>query len=314
MPNWGQILEEINNTTGYGYGIAKSATDIVRRKYLASLHQHTKRNIIAYYSGFLSKPNASLSDINDEDKNGFMAAIHNLDRSLGLDLIIHTPGGSIAATQSIVNYLHQMFGHNIRAFVPQIAMSAGTMLACSCEKIIMTKHSNLGPIDPHLDGMPAYGVKHEFERACREVEEHSSKIDIWAQIIGQYRPAFLSQCENAIEWSNMFVTEQLTNVMFAGQDDATEKAEHIVDKLTDFSGNKTHERHIHYEECKEMGLNVDLLEDMDKQESRNAQELGIQDLVVTVHHCFMHTLMNTPAYKIIENHNGIAMVKNTNVV
>ena len=35
----------------------------------------------------------------------------------------------------------------------------------------------------------------------------------------------------------------------------------------------------------------------------------MQDLVLTVHHCYMHTLMNTAAFKIIENHLGNALVK-----
>ena len=36
-----------------------------------------------------------------------------------------------------------------------------------------------------------------------------------------------------------------------------------------------------------------------------------QDTVLTIHHCYMHTMMNTPATKIIENHLGDAMIKYT---
>ncbi|WP_309605489.1 hypothetical protein, partial [Phenylobacterium sp.] len=35
----------------------------------------------------------------------------------------------------------------------------------------------------------------------------------------------------------------------------------------------------------------------------------LQDLILTVHHCFMHTLSNTPAFKIIEDHRGRAHVR-----
>ena len=48
-----------------------------------------------------------------------------------------------------------------------------------------------------------------------------------------------------------------------------------------------------------MGLKVSLIED----------DQNLQDVVLTVHHCFMHTLMNTPSFKIIENHKGSAFVK-----
>jgi ClpP class serine protease len=49
-----------------------------------------------------------------------MTVIHNMDRSKGLDLLLHTPGGDIAATESIVDYLRSMFGTDIRAIIPQL--------------------------------------------------------------------------------------------------------------------------------------------------------------------------------------------------
>src|SRR5262249_51775771 len=148
-------------------------------------------NIIAYYSGFVSKPGIAQLEINDEDKNGFMMAVHKLDRHLGLDLILHTPGGNIAATQSIVDYLHKMFRSDIRAIVPQIAMSAGTMIACSCKSILMTEHSNLGPIDPHLRGIPAYGAIAEFKKALSDIKRDGTRVAVWEPILKQYRPTFL---------------------------------------------------------------------------------------------------------------------------
>ena len=87
--------------------------------------------------------------------------------------------------------------------------------------------------------------------------------------------------------------------MLSGRPDAEALADDIVAKLTDFSGNKSHDRHIHYDECRDMGLEVELLEEDNKQ----------QDLVLTVHHCYMNALMNTNAFKMIENHNGVAFIK-----
>ncbi len=299
MPNWNDVLQEIQSYTADHAQLAQCAVDVIRRKYLKELHQHTKRNVIAYYSGFLSKPGVAQNDINDEDKNGFMMAVHKLDRARGLDLILHTPGGSVSAAQSITDYLQKMFNCNIRAIVPQIAMSAGTMLACTCTSILLSKHSNLGPIDPQLRNIPAYGVIHEFNRAFREIKKDPSRIAIWAAIIGQYRPTFLSQCENAINYSNSFVQSQLEKVMFNGDPKASIKAKKIVKQLTDYRGNKTHDRHIHLEECEQMGLKIEKIE----------EDPQLQDLLLTVHHCYMHSLTNTNAFKIIENHCGTAFVK-----
>jgi len=297
MPNWHEVFIEIQTAQTQ----ALNAPNVIRHKYLNLLHQHTGRNVIAYYSGWLSKGGIQLSDINDEDKNGFMTTIHKLDRKLGLDLVLHTPGGGMAATQSLVNYLQQMFGNNIRAIVPQIAMSAGTIVACCCKEIWMGKQSNLGPIDPQLRGIPAHGVVQEFKRALKEVKEDASRIVIWQQIIGQYRPTFLGLCENAIKWSNEFVEQQLTDGMFASLADRKKKAKKVTKALSDYPKNKSHDRHFDVDECEKMGLTIKRLEG----------DPTMQDLVLTIHHCYMNLLMNTNAFKIIENQNGVALVKNT---
>ena len=177
MPNWQRVMEEIGaHQRAYAEQSAVAqrevtvAADKIRHKYLGLLHARTGRNVIAYYSAWLSKGQpqfAGETSISDEDKNGFMMAVHGLDRTLGLDLFLHTPGGGVQAAHSIVTYLRQMFGPNIRAVVPQIALSAGTMIACCCRSILLAKHSSLGPIDPQLRGIPAAGVIEEFDRAAR---------------------------------------------------------------------------------------------------------------------------------------------------
>lgn len=118
MPDWREVLTEIKNEQIKAEADVQSALkrgaesfDTIRRKYLKSLYEHTGRNVIAYYSGWQSK-NVAGTEIRDEDKNGFMMAIHGLNRDLGLDLILHTPGGSISATHSIVTYLKEKLAHH----------------------------------------------------------------------------------------------------------------------------------------------------------------------------------------------------------
>jgi ClpP class serine protease len=51
-----------------------------------------------------------------------MAAFAGLDFNKGLDLVLHTPGGDVAATESIIEYIHSKFGRDVRVIVPQISM------------------------------------------------------------------------------------------------------------------------------------------------------------------------------------------------
>jgi hypothetical protein len=54
-----------------------------------------------------------------------------------------------------------------------------------------------------------------------------------------------------------------------------------------------------------MGLEIEILEDGNGL---------LQDLILTVHHCFIITLANTAAFKIIENHLGRAAIRQQFVV
>ncbi len=296
MPTWNELLEEIND--------ASKAHDVVRRQYLERLNKVTGRNVIVYYSGWLQKglvaqqSGANLG-INDADKNGFMAAIHQLDRSLGLDLILHTPGGSMSATESLIDYLRKMFGTNIRAIVPQLAMSGGTMMACACKEIIMGKHSSLGPIDPQIFGLPAHGIIEEFQRISTEITNDPSKIPLWQPILAKYQPTMVGEAQKVSQWALDMVRQWLDTGMFKGKRNRSARIDKVLDELGDHALTLSHDRHISLEKAREAGLVVIALEDDD----------ALQDAVLSVHHACIHTLTRTDAVKIIENHNGTAYIQ-----
>ena len=310
MPNWHNILNEI---TQLG-----SPFDVIRRGYLKQLSEYTGRNTIIYYSGWLQKGGISGTEVNDSDKTGLMTVINGLDRSKGLDLFLHTPGGYTSATESFVDYIHSMFGNDVRAVVPQLAMSAGTMIACSCKSILMGKQSNLGPIDPQLEGLPAHGIVEEFKRAFDEIKaaqlnaiqknsdpdaiaEANAKMAVWQPIIAKYSPALIGECEKNIEWSESMVKEWLNRNMLSGLDEEERNRvrEVIMTELADHTVSKSHGRHIPMQKCEEIGLRIERLE--------NDQVL--QDLVLSVHHSCIHTLSGTPTMKIIENQKGVAFIQ-----
>lgn len=301
MPSWIQVLNEIQGTR------VDNPLDTIRRKYLATMYNYTGRNVIAYYSGFLQKPQSDVA-IDDNDKNALMQAVYDLDKSKGLDIILHTPGGKIAATESIVKYLRSLFGNDIRAFVPQIAMSAGTMIALSCKEIVMGKQSNIGPIDPQIGGVSCAGVIEEFKKAVKCIKDDPDSASLWQVIISRYHPTFLGDCEKTIDWSNNMVTDWLCTNMLADHVSPYIDAKRIVDTLSSHEETFTHEKHIHIDECRKLGINVVPLEELEKKELGECKDL--QDCVLTIHHTYMHTFSNSSAVKIVENHRGSAMIMN----
>ncbi|NPD19732.1 S49 family peptidase [Rhodophyticola sp. DY48A3-103] len=226
--------------------------------------------------------------------NGLMAVVHNLDRSKGLDLVIHTPGGGVEAGRAMVEYLFKMFGRDIRVIVPHMAMSVGTMIACASKEIILGKHSCLGPTDPQVRGHPAMGVLAEVERAIFEIKREPMKQLLYQQVFAKYPPAFILDCERSVEHSRAMVVSWLTTGMFKDEADPQKHAETAVAALMDYEGTAEHSHHFFIDQCLGMGLNVKALED--------DQEL--QEEVLSVHHSFVATFARMSAIKIIQNANG----------
>lgn len=295
MPSWGDLLSELQmHTNDKGETVAAISLDELRTKYIMELSKATGRNVIAYYSGWLKPAKNQNIDINDSDITGFMNAIKGLNCEKGLDLILHTPGGDPTAAEGIVKYLHSKFGNNICIYVPQMAMSAGTMLACSAKTIIMGKHSCLGPIDPQYGGIPAFNIITEFREAKADLDNNVDSKTYWELLLKKYPAAFYYTVMDSIKLSSTLASEWLTQYMFA--DLPKEEAKRIVSRIvkTLNVNNKSHSRHYTYDFCKELGLNIIALED----------DQNIQELVLSVHHAFIITLDASQATKIIENQNG----------
>jgi ClpP class serine protease len=192
-----------------------------------------------------------------------------------------------------------MFGRDMRAIIPQIAMSGGTMIACACKEIVMGLHSNVGPFDPQVANMPAQAIKEEFDRAVREIQSNQAMAYIWQPIIQKYPLGFITQVQHAITMAETVVRQNLLDCMFHGDTDAAQKVQVIIDELGSNRATQTHSRHIHKAKAKEIGLKIVDLESDDK----------LQDAVLSVHHAAMITFEQAGAYKMIENHLGSSYIQ-----
>jgi hypothetical protein len=144
--------------------------------------------------------------------------------------------------------------------------------------------------------MAAHGVVEEFNRAHAEIKQDQSRAYVWQPIIAKYTPTLIGECEEAIQWSNEMAQEWLVSGMLKDDPDARAKAVRIVKELGDHALTKSHARHLSASRCQEMGLRVTLLE----------SDQRLQDAVLSVHHACILTLAGTGAFKIIENHQGVA--------
>ena len=302
MPIWSEILGELAATTERE---RPPAFDPVRRKYLTALNGFTGRSTILYASAWIQKPEVSAGiSIDDEDIQALMEVTQGLQDDK-LDLILHSPGGSPEAAEAIVSYLRSRFSE-IRVIVPNLAMSAATMIACAADEIVLGKHSFLGPTDPQIPlstplgsrWVPAHALLAQFRQAQAECAD-PAKLAAWLPMLGQYGPDLLVRCEIALRMARELVATWLERYMLAGTENAAAQATLIAEWLADHDTLKSHERHIPRASLRENGMVIGNLEDDDK----------LQDLSLSVFHATTHTFMGTTAVKIVENHRGRAFVK-----
>lgn len=291
----------------------KGAQDTVRKSFLSELAAYTGRDTILYCSAYTTPqqngvPSDALSLV-PGDVQGFMSALHGLNNQ-NLDLIIHSPGGSVEAAEQVITYLRTKYT-NIRAIIPQNAMSAATMLACACDEIIMGKHSAIGPIDPQItfpmqNGQlftaPAHSILSEFEKARQEILANPGVAPLWIPKVSSWPPAILDICEKTIQLAKTKVENWLESYMFDGQANAHDLANHIAEWLGTYSNHLTHGRPIPISIAQAEGLNVRALED----------DQNLQEKVLSVFHAAIVTFEVTNCVKITENQNGVGAYMSVN--
>ncbi|MDI6631801.1 MAG: hypothetical protein AB1507_01035 [Bacillota bacterium] len=172
--------------------------------------------------------------INIEDSEHVLRAIRYTPPEMPIDLLLHTPGGLVLASEQIARALEK-HPAKVTVFVPHYAMSGGTMIALAADEIVMDENAVLGPVDPQLGNYPAASILETVR------QKGIDKVDDTTIILADISRKALSQVEE-------FVRYLLREKM------GEEKAAAVAHFLT--SGRFTHDYPITYEQLKELGLPV----------------------------------------------------------
>ncbi|MBD2431513.1 MULTISPECIES: SDH family Clp fold serine proteinase [Fischerella] len=174
-----------------------------------------------------------------EDSEQILRAIRLTPPDVPIDLILHTPGGLVLATEQIARALIR-HPSKVTVFVPHYAMSGGTMLALAADEIIMDANAVLGPVDPQLGNFPAASVLKIVE------DKPISEIDDQTLIMADLSRKAIQQVQNFVR--------TLLKDNIPRQKVKAENIENIVQALT--TGRVTHDYPITVEEATEMGLPI----------------------------------------------------------
>ena len=297
-------IEAASNDKGVGQH------DPIRRQKIAEAEAVSGIPLVIYAADFTDagRQNGPGIQIDLDDRTGFSQALSDIEPG-PLDVMLHSPGGSPTATESIVDLLRSRFSP-IRFLVPHTAKSAATMLALSGDEIFLGEAAELGPIDPQLQfvtdqrpiTVPARAAIDQFDRAAADLAQDQAKLRVWLPILRQYGPAFLQECHNAIELSEALVSNWLSKYMFAGEPDAEAKAKAIARWLADHNNFKAHARPVQLQQLLEVEptLRIGRLRDVGE---------DFEAAVMAVYWAIDVTFSQTDAIKMIEHRAGSAYIR-----
>lgn len=172
--------------------------------------------------------------IDVEDSEQVLRAVRLTPDTVPIDLLVHTPGGLVLASEQIARALHR-HPAKVTVMVPHYAMSGGTLLALAADEILMDENAVLGPIDPQVGQWPAASVIKVVE--TKPIERVSDETVVLADLA---RKAQLQIVEFAL------------SVLL--DDFPEDRARHIVTELA--SGKWTHDYPLTVEMLTELGLAV----------------------------------------------------------
>jgi ClpP class serine protease len=175
--------------------------------------------------------------ISIEDSEEVLRAVQMTDSDVPIDLILHTPGGLVLASEQIASAL---IAHRakVTVFVPHYAMSGGTLLALAADEIVMAPHAVLGPLDPQVGRFPAVSIV----RAVARKEASGKDVDDETLILADIAEKATRQVHELVE-----------RVLVRNGWDAA-RAAAVAQALTE--GRWTHDYPITVDEAKEIGLPV----------------------------------------------------------
>jgi ClpP class serine protease len=173
-----------------------------------------------------------------EDSEQVLRAIRLTPQSMPIDILMHTPGGIVLASDQIASALRRHQGR-VTVFVPHYAMSGGTMIALAAEEIVMDSNAVLGPVDPQL-GDPIRGA-YPAASIIAALEHPNPNRDDSTLILGDI-------ARKAIRQVRKTIFDLVVDTM------GEEKAEAFARKMSE--GRWTHDYPIAMDEAKELGMPV----------------------------------------------------------
>ena len=119
----------------------------------------------------------------ESDADSIYVAVTSFPEKKPILLVLHSTGGDIEPAYLIGKLLHEYSEGPLNIVVPRRAKSGATLVCCAANRIHMGSLSELGPIDPQLDRLPALALKNSIEHIAELVTEFPQATNLFAQYL-----------------------------------------------------------------------------------------------------------------------------------
>ncbi|PRY90329.1 serine dehydrogenase proteinase [Marinilabilia salmonicolor] len=110
------------------------------------------------------------------------------DEKKPLLLILYSRGGSAASAYLIGKLCREYSDGSFVVSVPRFAKSAATLITCGANEVHMGSLSELGPIDPQINRLPALGLKNSVEHIAELAKRYPEASDMFAKYLKDSLP------------------------------------------------------------------------------------------------------------------------------
>lgn len=188
-------------------GLAKERDELIREYVRNQIHDNSltkSYNILVLHDeGVMVKRDA------DEI---YSAASAEFSNKKPLLLVLYSTGGEIGSAYLIGKLCREYSNGKFVVVVPRQAKSAATLICCAADEIHMGSLSELGPIDPQIDELPALGLKTSVEHIADLVKDYPHSSDMFAKYLNMsLKPIHLGYYERVAESAAQYA-ERLLNL------------------------------------------------------------------------------------------------------
>lgn len=125
-------------------------------------------------------------------------------------LVLYSFGGRIASAYLISKLCREFAAKKFLVAVPRQAKSAATLICCGADEIHMGSLSELGPIDPQINGLPALGLKNTIKQIAETSSQYPSSNSLFAEYLAKtIKPIDLGYFDRIVESASQYAQRLL---------------------------------------------------------------------------------------------------------